>query len=149
MKIVKKIRHFGIVVKDMQKSLYFYRDLLGLEILREMDESGNYIDNMLDLENVRVKTVKLSASNGITLIELLEFKSHKERKIVRKFYDIGASHVAFTVENIDECYRILSEKGIEFNTSPQNSPDGYVKVTFCKDPDGTPVELVQVVGTNK
>ena len=143
--LVKETRHFGIVVEDIQKSLHFYGDLLGLQIMREMDESGNYIDNMLKLPGVKVKTVKLSTPVGVTLVELLEFKSHKEKKTLRKIYDIGASHIAFTVEDIEKCYEILSKNGIEFNAPPQNSPDGYAKITFCKDPDGTPVELVQVI----
>ena len=96
---VKDTRHFGIAVKDMEKSLHFYRDLLGLEIIREMDESGNYIDNMLDLEDVKVKTIKLSANKGVTLVELLEFRSHSSQSQCREIFDFGASHVAFTVSD--------------------------------------------------
>ena len=106
-KAVKETRHIGIAVTNMEKSLYFYRDLLGLEIVREMDESGEYIDNMLSINNVNVKTVKMSVNNGITLIELLEFKSHPKENQQREIYDIGASHVAFTVENLNEMYEYL------------------------------------------
>lgn len=144
--LVKETRHFGIVVRNIEKSLHFYCDLLGLKIVREMDESGNYIDNMLSLKDVKVKTIKLSASDGITLVELLKFKSHPIQKQNRKFYDLGASHIAFTVKNLDECYETLKKEGIKFNAPPQKSPDGYAKVTFCQDPDGTPVELVEVIG---
>ena len=41
----------------------------------------------------------------------------------------------------------LSEKNIKFNAPPQKSPDGLVKVTFCKDPDGTPIELVEMLNS--
>jgi len=142
---VKDTRHFGIAVKDMEKSLHFYRDLLGLEIIREMDESGNYIDNMLDLEDVKVKTIKLSANKGVTLVELLEFRSHSSQSQSREIFDFGASHVAFTVDNLDRCYDYLKNEGVRFNAPPQLSLDGYAKVTFCHDPDGTPVELVEVL----
>ena len=54
----------------MENSLKFYRDLLGLKIIRDMDEHGNYIDNMLSLDNVQVRTIKKSADIGNTLIEL-------------------------------------------------------------------------------
>ena len=40
-------------------------------------------------------------------------------------------------------YVDLSEKNIKFNAIPQKSPDGLVKVTFCNDPDGIPIELVE------
>ncbi len=130
----------------MENSLKFYRDLLGLKIVRDMNEHGNYLDNMLSLDDVQVRTVKLSANANLTLLELLEFKSHND-KDVRNFYTIGASHVAFTVENIEKLYQDLSEKDIKFNAPPQKSPDGLVKVTFCKDPDGTPIELVEILNS--
>ena len=99
--MIKEVRHVGIVVNNMENSLNFYRDLLGLKIVRDMDERGNHLDNMLSLDNVEVRTVKLSVNDNVTLIELLEFKSHNDNEI-RNFYTIGASHVAFTVENIDK-----------------------------------------------
>ena len=144
--LIKEVRHIGIVVNNMEKSLEFYRDLLGLKIVRDMNEHGNHLDNMLSLNNVQVRTVKLSANDNITLIELLEFKSHNDNE-VRNFYTIGASHIAFTVENIEKLYENLSEKNIEFNSPPQKSPDGLVKVTFCKDPDDTPIELVEILNS--
>lgn len=142
--LIKEVRHIGIVVSDMEKSIKFYHDLLGLKIVRDMNEKGEYIDSMLSLDKVQVNTVKLSAAQGDTLIELLDFKSHKDNQH-RNFYTIGASHVAFTVNNIEELYKTLSKNNIKFNAPPQKSPDGLVKVTFCNDPDGTPVELVQVL----
>jgi catechol 2,3-dioxygenase-like lactoylglutathione lyase family enzyme len=144
--LIKEVRHVGIVVKNMESSLKFYRDLLGLKIVRDMAEHGNHLDNMLSLDEVQVRTVKLSANDNITLIELLEFKSHNDNE-VRNFYTIGASHVAFTVQDIEKLYENLSEKNIKFNAPPQKSPDGLVKVTFCKDPDGTPIELVEILNS--
>ena len=143
---MKTVRHFGIVVSDMERSLRFYRDLLGLKVVRVMDESGEYIDNVLSLQNVRVTTVKMSADSGSTLVELLEFKSHPcQSRGDRQVCSIGSSHVAFTVGDLDAIYRRLSQAGVHFNAPPQRSPDGYAKVTFCQDPDGTPVELVEVL----
>lgn len=139
------IRHTGIVVSDLERARRFYRDLLGLKIVKEMDESGEHMNNILSLENVSVKTVKMAADDG-NLIELLYFKSHTEkpRKNVRSS-EIGCSHVAFTVSNLESEYQRLKAEGVVFNAPPQNSPDGYAKVTYCKDPDGTLIELVEVL----
>ena len=130
----------------MENSLKFYQDLLGLKIIKDMDEQGGYINNMLSLDGVQVRTVKLSAGMGNTLIELLDFKSHSDNEI-RNFYTIGASHVALTVDNLEDLYKHLSENNIKFNAPPQKSPDGLVKVTFCDDPDGTPIELVEIINS--
>ena len=145
MEFLENVRHFGIVVRNMEKSLYFYKDVLGFKIVREMDESGIHIDKMLSLNKVKVKTIKLSVDNGITLVELLEFKSHRREIEERKFFDYGPSHLALTVNDLDGCFKELKKKGIEFNSEPQLSPDGYAKVVFCLDPDGMPIELVEVL----
>ena len=140
-----EVRHIGIVVTNIENSLKFYRDLLDLKIERSMNESGEYIDNMLGFENVHVKTVKMSASTGNTLVELLEFTEPTGSKTICEVNDLGASHAAFTVSDIDETYLRLIQSGVKFNAPPQLSPDGYAKVTFCFDPDKTPIELVQVL----
>ena len=142
-----RIRHFGIVVSEMERALQFYRDLLGLRVVRSMSESGDYIDNMLALDDVRVKTVKMASEGDSALVELLEFDSHRSRLALdREICAIGPSHVAFTVDDLDAVRRKLAAADVPFNAPPQESPDGYARVTFCKDPDGTPVELVEVTG---
>lgn len=143
---IKSIRHSGIVVKDIEKSLRFYRDLLGLKVESYNEEKGDYIDNLLSLENTCVITVKLSADTGSTLIELLEFKSHPDNTLSkRSLYTLGPSHVAFTVYDVDILYEKLKNAGIFFNSPPLNSPDGKARVIFCKDPDDNYLEFVQIL----
>lgn len=143
--MIKAIRHFGIVVSDIEKSLHFYRDLLGLQIQKDMLEKGDFIDKISGLKNVCVRTIKMSAGDG-NLIELLWYQSHlKERRENNDICNIGASHPAFTVENLDQEYNRLKSFGVKFNCPPQVSPDGKAKVTFCQDPDGVLVELVEIL----
>ena len=140
---MKAIRHFGIVVTDIEKSLEFYRDILGFKIKIDVLEEGKFIDTILGLKDVKVRTVKMVADDG-NLIELLWYQSHKGKKRENyEIFDIGASHPAFTVENLDYEYKRLNEKGIKFISLPQVSPNGKTKVAFCYDPDGAPVELVE------
>lgn len=141
---MKAIRHIGIVVSNLDKTLYFYRDILGLKIKREMLETGKYIDNLSALKGIEVKTIKMSADDG-NLIELLYYESHPRKPINRDTCDIGYSHISFTVESLDYEYKRLKEKGVKFSAPPQCSPDGYAKVAFCKDPDGNFIELVEVL----
>lgn len=142
--MIEDIRHTGIVVKDLESSLHFYRDLLGLKIVRKIDESGTYIDNILLLEKVRVTTVKMCSSSG-QMVELLAYSSHPAEQKGREINEIGISHMAFTVKNLDVAYERLKDKGVEFNSYPQLSPDGFAKVAFCRAPEGTFIELVEVL----
>ena len=137
------IRHTGIVVSDAEKSIEFYTKLLGFEIKKDMLESGDYIDNFSDLKDVVVRTIKMTLENG-DMVELLNYQTHPELPDMdRPITRIGCSHFAMTVDNLDETYDRLVEAGVEFNSPPQYSPDGVAKVTFCKDPDGSLVELVE------
>ena len=142
--MIKDIRHTGIVVIDLERSLYFYRDLLGFQIIKQMKEAGDYIDNISSLRNVKVTTVKMSSPSG-QMIELLKYHSHPAEQRMREICEIGISHIAFTVDDLDMEYERLVDKGIQFNSAPQLSPDGYAKLTFCKSPEGTLIELVEVL----
>ena len=145
--MIKDVRHMGIVVSDMEKSLKFYRDLLGLKVKSLVDEEGEFLDNMLAHENVKNKVAKLYAKNGNALVELIDSKSYGNKKDSDVF-TIGASHFALTVDDLDETYDYLIKNRVKFTAPPQQSPDGFVKVTFCEDPDGTLIELVEVINTD-
>jgi len=141
-----KIRHVGITVRDIDKSLYFYRDILGFTVVREMNESGRFIDDISGLNNVKVNTVKLNtpSQNG-GMIELLCYESHTSSVHHDPIFKCGISHFALTVENIDEIYKKLSSENIVFNCKPKISDDGGAKVTFCRDFENNLIELVEVL----
>jgi catechol 2,3-dioxygenase-like lactoylglutathione lyase family enzyme len=144
-----ELRHTGIVVTDMELALHFYRDLLGLKVVKVMEESGEFLDELLGLKDVKVTTVKLSAGEGGSLLELLHFKSHPlPRSGVRAIYGLGPSHIAFTVSDLKSVYARLSNAGISFTSAPVLSPDGLARVVFCLDPEGTHLEIVEQLDTS-
>lgn len=144
-----EFRHCGIVVDDLDKSLSFYKDILGYKIISDTNESGNFISTILGFENVKVRTVKMKPNDqSNALIELLEFKSHRgdvHAEKDYKLYRIGPTHVALTVENLSELYIKMLDANIEFISEPKISADGNAKVVFCKAPEGTYFELVQIL----
>lgn len=142
--MINGIRHTGIVVGDLDVSINFYCELLGFQIQKRLDEAGDYIDNMLALPNVKVTTVKMVAPDG-QMIELLSFNSHQGEQGERGLIDKGLTHIALTVDNLEMEYLKLKAVGTPFNAPPQLSPDGFAKVTFCQAPEGTYIELVEVL----
>ncbi|MEK7382410.1 MAG: VOC family protein [Elusimicrobiota bacterium] len=142
---VTALRHTGIVVTDLARSLGFYRDLLGLKPWRTMTESGPYIDTVVGLRGARIKWVKLKAPGG-GLVELLQYLSHpRSAPKQRRSNDVGASHVAFTVPNVSALCMEITRCGLRVNNLPILSPDGRTKVAYAHDPDGTIIELVEMV----
>ena len=139
-----KLRHAGIVVSDINRSLNFYNNILGLKVIKDVIEVGPFIDSIQGLKNVRVNTIKMVTEDG-GMIELLHFHSHPEEPKERPFPEIGVSHVAFAVDNLEDEYKRLLKHNIKFICKPMVSPDGFAKVTFCRDPDGTLIELVEIL----
>lgn len=141
------IRHTGIVVKNIKKSLYFYKNLLGFKIQKRMMEEGLVTDKLSNLKKTKIETFKMVVGEKKHMIELLYFHSHK-RKTFDKNYNIsriGISHFAVTVKNVDSLYKKLKKNGIMFVSEPTLSNDKKVKLTFCRAPEGTLIEMVQVL----
>jgi catechol 2,3-dioxygenase-like lactoylglutathione lyase family enzyme len=136
------VRHVGIVVRDLELAVRFYQDLLGLEVVHRQEESGSYLDTMLGLTNARATTVKMSAAEGPTLVELLKFHSHPDDRPAAHPYNLGPTHVAFTVADLQQRYERLSQQGTRFMAPPEAAPGGAL-VTFCRDPEGNLIELVE------
>lgn len=141
--MITQIRHTGLVVADLDGALHFWRDLLGFQVEKQMNESGPHIDAMMGLKDVRVTTVKLKAHEG-GMIELLHFHSHPDQaKWNGMPYSTGLTHVAMTVADLDDSYKKLSDAGVIFKAPPQYSPDGTVKVIYCEGHEGVLLELVE------
>ena len=142
--MIKSIRHTGVVVSDVDKSLHFYKDLLGFKVVKDNSEPSKFMDLILSLENTVVRTIKMEAPDG-NLIELLHFKSHPKKPRNIDITELGYSHIALTIGNLEKEYERLLGDGVIFNASPETSPDNYAKVAFCRDPDGAWIELVEVL----
>jgi len=143
--MIKNIRHTGITVNSLEDSLFFYQNLLGFKIIyHAREQRGAYIDTLSALKEVDVEIVKLTSLDN-QMIELLKYHSHPKKQTRKYLCNIGISHIAFTVENINKLYKLLLKHNIEFNFPPQLSLDNQVKVAFCRAPEGTFIELVEVI----
>ena len=142
--MIKDIRHTGIVVFDLDRSMHFYMEKLGFKVLKRMNESGSFTDQILGLENIEVTTVKMVIKNN-QMIELLDFSMNNKVMKEKNINDIGPTHLAFTVDDVEKMYSDFVDDGIEFISEPKISPDGYAKVAFCKAPEGTFIELVELL----
>ena len=143
--MLKAMRHVGIVVKDMDGMLAFYRDVLGLKTQIDFRERGEFIDTVQKLSGVDVWMVKLALPDG-SLIELLCDDGHRPGELPkRQLCDPGIGHVAFTVEDVEETHRRFAAEGLETLSSPVTSPDGKARLFFGRDPEGNLLELVEML----
>lgn len=139
-------RHTGIVVADMDKMLRFWRDIMGLEVVADFYEQGEYIRTVQNLPGVKLHMLKLQCPDG-TLLELLKDEGNPTPPPERnRLCDRGIRHIAFTVANIREAYVQMEKHGCETLSKPVESPDGKAMLFFARDPEGNLLELVQILG---
>ncbi len=144
MKIVKGYRHTGIICKDLQKSLEFYKDFLGLEVIQDFWDDSDYINEITGMIGANVHMIKLKADDG-TVVELLDYVTHPTDIIKQEIYNVGACHIAFQVYDIEQAYNDLLQKEVNFLSGPVLSSEGIAKVCFCMDPNNTRIELVEML----
>lgn len=142
-----RVRHAGIVVQDLERQLIFYRDLLGLEEQRRMEEYGPFVDGLMGIADVRVTTCKLGCpgEQGGTQLELLAFQSPDLLEAPSQAVNRpGLTHIAFTVADLGDLADRMQKAGVIFNAPPAISPDGKAMVAYCRDFEGNFVELVEL-----
>lgn len=138
-----KLRHIGIVVRNLEKSKEFYSDIFDLKIVNEMIEAGPYVEKLVGIKDASISWAKMKALDE-TVIELLEYqKQEAQDKDDYASNRLGCSHIAISVGNIEEVYNKLKSYGCTCKSEPLFSPDGKVKVVYAHDLDGTILEIVE------
>ena len=139
--------HVGITVRDLDESVRFYHDLLGLEIATEPSPwfDGPDLGRGVGVPGAALRQVCLRL--GDTLLELLEYRtppSATDRPLLS--HCIGASHVAFQVSDIAGAVAEMKAAGVEFYSGINVVDEGVLagwRWVYFADPDGYPLELVE------
>lgn len=139
--------HVGITVRDLDASVYFYHDLLGLEICTEPSPwfGEPELGHGVGVPGAALRQVCLKL--GDTMLELLEYRtppSQTERPLLS--HSIGASHVAFHVDDIQAVKAELEAGGVRFYSGINVVDEGVLagwRWVYFADPDGYPLELVE------
>jgi catechol 2,3-dioxygenase-like lactoylglutathione lyase family enzyme len=149
---VKGLHHVGITVKDLDASIRFYHDVLGLEFSNEPSPwfEGPDLGPAVGVPGAALRQVSLLL--GKTTLELLEYKSPpSETAEPLLSNNLGASHVAFLVDDIHAKKAELEAEGISFYSDVNTVDEGVLagwRWVYFEDPDGYPLELVEVAYYN-
>jgi len=111
-----------ITVRNMEESLKFYQEIVGLPIIRRFTSGAASEIAFL--------------GDGETKIELIHTE---ENKLVNIGQDIS---LGFEVNSVDEMIKFVKEKGLELESGPFR-PNPHVKFFFIKDPNGVRIQFVE------
>ncbi|WP_232701957.1 VOC family protein [Halobacterium wangiae] len=134
-----RMHHVGVVVSDLDEAVSFYRDTLGLPVADEFTLSGEGIGTAIDVDGVTGDFVHLDAGGG--LVELVEYDPAGDDVAGDAVNQLGAKHVGFTVDDIDEFHETLPGD-VDPVSGPQEIETG-ASIVFFRDPDGNFVEVVE------
>ena len=134
--------HTGFVVKDLDKAVEFYRDVVGLTAIASRERVGKPISQVVGYENTHLKIAFLNTGNGHNL-ELIQYvhpigsdRPSDERNT------LGAAHLAFYVDDIEQTHRDLVSRGAGKLNPPVEVAPGR-KACYLQDPDRNWIELVE------
>jgi catechol 2,3-dioxygenase-like lactoylglutathione lyase family enzyme len=144
--MIKGIHHTAISTGDLERSVAFYRDLLGFKeaISSEWEVGTETLDKITGLQNSSARMMMLKAGNAF--VEIFQFKtpSPKSAEAMRPVCDHGITHLCLAVTDVDAEYERLKAAGMIFHCPPQTTATGN-RVTYGRDPDGNAIELLQVL----
>ncbi len=122
---VKKLLHTRMRVSDMDETIRFYRDILGLEVVeRKTSPRGSHL-------------AFLAVPNSDELIELCSFPASGQVRVQEDLV-----HLAFEVENLDDTIGSLEAKGVRITDGPTRTSSGS-RFIFIDAPDGYEIELIE------
>lgn len=146
---LRAVHHVGLVVKDLDRSIYFYHDLLGLPFANEPTEwfSGPELEKGVGVPGAVLRQVSMWVGPASTM-ELIEYGNRPGDSVasVPNNY-LGAAHVCFLVDSIHTKKAELESKGVVFYSDVNVVDEGPLagwRWCYFSDPDGLALELVEI-----
>jgi lactoylglutathione lyase len=125
MSLAKKLLHTRYRVNDLERTVKFYREVLGLqEVRRHKSPRGSEL-------------VFLKAPESEELIEICFFPGSETVKV-----QSDLTHLAFEVDRLEDFRQHLAKHGLKFSEEPHIRPDG-TGFAFIDAPEGYEIELMQ------
>jgi glyoxylase I family protein len=144
---VQRLSHIGICVSDLERSVRFYRDVLGFEELSRLQLKGPEPERLLDLEGGSLQAVYLQRDGA--RIELLYYPDVgcEQGDTPRPMNRLGLTHLSLRVTDLDAMLVAIEQAGgTALAATRIENPTWHSRAIFVMDPDGMRIELLQAPG---
>jgi len=144
MPAINTIHHTAFTVSNLERSIAFYRDILGMKILWDSVQAGvpfkgPECDQITGCPETEQHIVYMGIGGGV--LELVEYTPTGKILNNHKSSDVGASHICLKTDDIKALYQKLRANNVVVHCPPQNR--GELSVFYFRDPDGIILEAIE------
>ena len=148
--MITDVMHMGLTIRDTERSVAFYRDVLGFSYVGELLMEGPETERLFRRSGCRARVSYLRSSPALNgpLVELIQFLSEEPEQQDTDLFRTSVSELCFATDDIQAEYERLKARGVEFLSEPQEfdfsaSGFGRSRAVYLRDPDGIILELIQ------
>ena len=134
--------HVGLTVKNLERSLAFYRDVVGMKEGERLEVKSKAFDTLTNNPGAQLKVAHLTA--GPFMLQLIEYVAAGGIALDLHHNNVGSPHMSFYVPDIEAKYREVQQRGEVKITSGLVQIAPTMRSFYTEDPDGVPVEFLQV-----
>jgi catechol 2,3-dioxygenase-like lactoylglutathione lyase family enzyme len=140
------LHHTGLTISDLERSLLFWRDAMGMTVLFTQEKAGGYLEAIVGEVGAHVRMAHLAFDGEGPRIELFEYVAPAAGHHVSRPADVGFAHVCVACDDLDErLARLVAAGGVAFS-APVVVDTGVNRGgrgVYLRDPDGHVVELFE------
>ena len=145
-----QIYHVGLTVSDLDRSIAFYRDVLGLSFQGELLMEGPETEALFGRKGCKARVAYLNGSKtaGMPPVELIQFTDQRAVRQSAELFTTSISELCFYTDEIEKLYQQLLDRGVDCLSAPQcfdftAAGFGKSKAFYFRDPDGIILEMMQ------
>lgn len=145
---ISGLHHLGLTVTDIERSIVFYRDLLGMELIgRRPSVTADYVARQTGYKNVELNVASFRVGrNSPQTLEVVQYMTAPGEPSDQATNRPGNSHICMLVDDLRASYHDLVTRGVQFKSEPVEitaGPNAGGLVIYLSDPDGYTLELFQ------
>ncbi len=142
-----EIHHIGLTVENIETSVHFYRDILGLTLIRRREVDAEYVGRQTGYPGVVLSVASFKATpESSQSIEMVQYRSHAGEKSNTSTNRPGNTHLCFQTSDLRSAFEELRSQNVRFRSEPIQITEGPNKdglVVYLYDPDNYIIELFQ------
>jgi catechol 2,3-dioxygenase-like lactoylglutathione lyase family enzyme len=141
-----RLDHVSVTCADVERSIAFYRDVLGLPLLGSGESGQPELSEVSGYPDTQIRWAELDLGGG-QVLELIQYLEPRGEPLAQRVVDPGSGHIGLMVEDADTMHARLVAAGVDVRSEPVTLTEegdwNGVRTMYLSDPDGVTIELVE------